>query len=141
MPVRRALAATSERLRSAPATPRQPALRGRAIAIATCRAGRRRGFTLLEVMLAVTILGIVATTIYGTFSRTLRSKGLAEERMDVMRTGRSAVERMSEELASAFYPAPAVPGAVFRSLKTGTETVPLDAIVFSSLSTRSRGSS
>jgi hypothetical protein len=90
-------------------------------------------------MLAVTILGIVATTIYGTFSRTLRSKGLAEERMDVMRTGRSAVERMGEELASAFYPAPAVPGAIFRSLKLGTEAVPLDAIVFSALSTRPVG--
>src|SRR6185295_6943036 len=99
----------------------------------------RRGFTLLEVMLAVAILGIIATTIYGTFSRTLRSKGIAEERIDVVRTGRSAVDRMAEELAAAFYPTPRVADAIFRCVKTGTEDVPLDAIWFSALSRRPVG--
>ena len=36
--------------------------------------GDDTGFTLIEVMLAITIFGIVATAIYGTFSRTLASK-------------------------------------------------------------------
>src|SRR5262249_53900281 len=67
-------------------------------------ARRRAGFTLLEVMLALPILGIVATAVYGTFSRTLRSKQIADERADVLRTGRAALARMADEIASAFYP-------------------------------------
>jgi prepilin-type N-terminal cleavage/methylation domain-containing protein len=31
-----------------------------------------RGFTLMEVMLALGIFGIVTVTLYGTFARTLR---------------------------------------------------------------------
>jgi len=98
------------------------------------------GFTLLEVMLAVTILGIVATAVYGTFSRTLRSKGIAEERAEVTRTGRSALGHMADEIASAFYPMPKPPGAIFRSVTNGTESAPLDALVFSALSARPSGS-
>jgi prepilin-type N-terminal cleavage/methylation domain-containing protein len=97
------------------------------------------GFTLLEVMLAVTILGIVATAVYGTFSRTLRAKGIAEERAEVTRIGRSALGHMAEEIASAFYPTPRAPGAIFRSVANGTESAPLDALVFSALSPRPSG--
>ena len=65
---------------------------------------RRGGFTLIEVMLALGIFGLVAVTLYGTFSRTLRSKALAERRADVMRLGRAAVGRMADEIGSAYYP-------------------------------------
>jgi prepilin-type N-terminal cleavage/methylation domain-containing protein len=98
------------------------------------------GFTLLEVMLAVTILAIVAVAVYGTFSRTLRSKGIAEEQVEVTHAGRSALGRMAEEITSAFYPEASAGGAIFRSLSGGTESAPLDALVFSALSARPSGS-
>ncbi len=97
---------------------------------------RETAFTLLEVMLALTVFGIVLTAVYGTFSRTLRSKGIAEERVEITRSGRNAVARMAEELASAYYPEGGAPGAIFRSLPGGTEAVPLDSVVFSTLSVR-----
>jgi len=104
----------------------------------------RAGFTLLEVMMAVTIFGIVALTLYGTFARTLRSKALAEAHAELTQTGRSAVARMAEEIASAFYPRDPTYGRtlyvsplpIFRTLKGGTETMPLDEIMFTALSSR-----
>ncbi len=115
-----------------------------------CRDTRARdGFTLLEVMMAVTIFGIVAMTVYGTFARTLRSQTLAENQAELTQTGRSAVARMADEIASAFYPRPPLypvsaygsiaPLTIFRSLRGGTETMPLDALIFTALSARPAG--
>jgi len=102
--------------------------------------GRRRGgFTLLEVMMALTIFGIVALTVYGTFARTLRSKQLAEEHAELTQEGRSAVARIADELASAYYPNGANDIRIFRSLRGGTDALPLDSISFSALSSRPAG--
>ena len=99
----------------------------------------RRGFTLLEIMLALGIFGIVAVTLYGTFSRTLRSKALAEERAEVVRVGRAAVGRMADEIASAYYPRNLPGTAIFRVLPGGTDEAPLDSLVFTALSSRPAG--
>lgn len=107
--------------------------------------GRRRtdGFTLLEAMLAVTILGIVATTLYGTFSRALRSRALAESHIEVTRSGRSALARISDDLTAAFYSQAdgggRVASAVFTSIPGGTESAPLDALTFSAMAARPSG--
>ena len=103
------------------------------------RRGRTRGFTLLEVMMALTIFGIVALTVYGTFARTLRSKQIAESQAELTQQGRSAVARIADELASAYYPNAASGIAIFRSLRGGTESLPLDSIMFSALSSRPAG--
>jgi prepilin-type N-terminal cleavage/methylation domain-containing protein len=102
---------------------------------------RPRGFTLLEIMLALGIFGIVAVTLYGTFARTLRSKGLAERRAEVTRVGRAAVGRMADEIASAYCPASLMPtgDVLFRVLPGGTEDAPLDSLVFTALSSRPAG--
>ncbi len=100
---------------------------------------RRAGFTLLEIMLALGIFGLVAVTLYGTFARTLRSKGLAERRAEVTRLGRAAVGRMADEIGSAYYPATLREAARFQILKSGTETAPLDSIAFTALSSRPAG--
>lgn len=99
----------------------------------------RRGFTLIEIMLALGIFGLVAVTLYGTFSRTLRSKALAEERAEVTRVGRAAVNRMADEIASAYYPRNLAGTAVFRVLRGGTDTAPLDSLMFTALTTRPAG--
>jgi prepilin-type N-terminal cleavage/methylation domain-containing protein len=100
---------------------------------------RHGGFTLLEVMLALGIFGLVTVTLYGTFSRTLRSKGLAERRAEVTRLGRAAVGRMADEISSAYYPTSLSGTAIFRVLKSGTEDAPLDSLVFTALSARPAG--
>jgi prepilin-type N-terminal cleavage/methylation domain-containing protein len=97
------------------------------------------GFTLMEVMLALAIFGIVTTMLYGTFSRTLRSKTIAEQRADVTRLGRAAVGRMADEIGSAYYPVGLSGTAIFRVLKSGSEDVPLDSLVFTALSARPAG--
>ncbi len=98
---------------------------------------RAAGFTLLEVMLAVTIFGIVATAIYGTFSRTLRSKALAEQRIDVVRTGRTALGRLADEIATAVLIGdPSSPDRRFVSVTGGTESARLDSLYLCSLSSR-----
>ena len=100
---------------------------------------RPHGFTLIEIMLALGIFGLVAVTLYGTFSRTLRSKGIAERRAEVTRLGRSAVGRIADEIGSAFYPKTRDGAAIFRVLKGGTETAPLDSLWFTALSARPTG--
>lgn len=99
----------------------------------------RAGFTLMEVMLALGIFGIVTTMLYGTFARTLRSKTIAEQRAEVTRLGRAAVGRMADEISSAFCPAGAQGAAFFRVLRGGTEDAPLDALQFTTLSSRPAG--
>jgi prepilin-type N-terminal cleavage/methylation domain-containing protein len=103
---------------------------------------RRRfpaGFTLMEVMLALGIFGIVTTMLYGTFARTLRSKTIAEQRAEVTRLGRAALGRMADEIGSAYYPPGLVDTAIFRTLRGGTEDAPLDSLVFTALSARPAG--
>ncbi|MCC6766072.1 MAG: prepilin-type N-terminal cleavage/methylation domain-containing protein [Deltaproteobacteria bacterium] len=99
----------------------------------------RGGFTLIEIMLALGIFGLVAVTLYGTFSRTLRSKALAEERAGVTRVGRAAVGRMADEIASAYYPRNLPGTAIFRVLPGGSDEAPLDSLVFTALSARPAG--
>ena len=100
---------------------------------------RRRGFTLIEMMMALGIFGLVTVTLYGTFARTLRSKGLAERRAEVTRVGRAAVGRMADEIGSAYYPSALSGTAIFRVLKSGSDDAPLDSLVFTALSARPAG--
>ncbi len=67
------------------------------------RAGRgRRGMTLIEVMVAVTILGMVATVVFSGFSQTMRNKRRIEEQADRTHVIRVAMERMVQELSMAY---------------------------------------
>jgi prepilin-type N-terminal cleavage/methylation domain-containing protein len=100
---------------------------------------RSRGFTLMELMLALGIFGLVTATLYGTFSRTLSSKAIAEEHAEITRTGRAAVNRMADEIASAFYPRQSGVPAIFRVLLGGTDALPLDSLTFTALTSRPAG--
>lgn len=61
-----------------------------------------RGFTLLEILVASTILGVVLAALYGVFSRTLESKHLTEERAARARTARIVLLRLGEDLQVSF---------------------------------------
>jgi prepilin-type N-terminal cleavage/methylation domain-containing protein len=60
------------------------------------------GFTLLEVLVASTILSLMLAALYGVFSQTLTSKKIAEERVSRSRAARLVLLRLGEELQSSF---------------------------------------
>ncbi len=63
---------------------------------------RGRGFTLVEVLVAVAIMSSMAMVIYGAFSGMKRSKEGVERINDRFREGRLAIGRMARELQSAY---------------------------------------
>lgn len=63
---------------------------------------RRRGMTLIEAMVAVTILAVITTIVYGGFSQTMRNKTRVEQQSDRAHVVRVAMERMVRELSMAF---------------------------------------
>lgn len=62
------------------------------------------GFTLLETLLALTILSLLLTTVYGSVSRTLTSKEIGEERQELFAAGREAVLRIADDIEGALLP-------------------------------------
>jgi prepilin-type N-terminal cleavage/methylation domain-containing protein len=79
------------------------------------REPRGRGFTLLEVLVAITILGILLTTVYGAVSRTIWTKEHAEATARIASTGREAVLRMADEMEASLSPQ-RVAAAVFQGV-------------------------
>lgn len=63
---------------------------------------RSRGFTLIEVVIAVSILGLIGTLVAGTFSRALDGREQAEEITSHYHQMRQAVLRIGKELQMAY---------------------------------------
>lgn len=63
---------------------------------------RARGMTLIEVLVAVTILAIVSTVVFGGLTQTMRNKRRIEEQADRAHVIRVAMERMVTELSMAY---------------------------------------
>ena len=78
----------------------------------------RRGFTLLEVILAVTILALVGTMIYGGFSQTALNKARVEGTADHSRIVHMALNRIVRELTMAFVSTHANPSPDLRVVET-----------------------
>lgn len=66
------------------------------------RARRARGFTLLEVMIAVFVLTMITTLIFTAFSSLQRSRDGIRRVSDRYREGRLALSRISHELEGAY---------------------------------------
>jgi len=62
----------------------------------------RGGFTLIEVMVAVSILAVVSTLVWSTFRQTTLTKKNVEAQSIRYRTVRIALDRMAREIAMAF---------------------------------------
>lgn len=62
----------------------------------------RRGFTLLEVMVSVGLLGVIMTLLWGTTSQSLRAKDRIEARDAVFHSADVALRKMSDDLMAAF---------------------------------------
>jgi len=66
------------------------------------RAHNKRGFTLIEVMVAVSILAIVTTLTWASFKQTFATKSAIEAQAGRYRTVRLALERMARELSMVY---------------------------------------
>ena len=99
----------------------------------------KRGFTLLEVILAVTVLALIGTMIYGGFTQTALNKARVEEDVDHSRIVHMALERMVRELTMAFVSTHVNPSLDLRVSNTafiGTNNGREDRIDFTSFSHR-----
>lgn len=63
---------------------------------------RQAGFTLLEIMLAITIMGFLTALLWGSFSQTSVVKKRSEAAQDRLHAARVAMMRMTRELEMAF---------------------------------------
>lgn len=63
---------------------------------------KRRGFSIMEILVAATLLGIMGTLMWSAFSNTLDSKERIETATDRIDEIRIAMTRMSQELSYAF---------------------------------------
>lgn len=99
--------------------------------------GRRRGFTLLELLVAISILAMVSVLIYSAFSSMRRTKVGLERVQDRYREGRIAMQRVTRELASAYLSQhlPVDPSLlVVQTAFVGTRGNPADRVDFNSFS-------
>lgn len=87
----------------------------------------QRGFTLLEIMVATAILGIVLLTVYGALSRALYAKNHAEDRADLYAAGRETVLKLADELEGALSPKGS---NIWFIGVPGSDRVPTDAVQF-----------
>jgi general secretion pathway protein J len=64
----------------------------------------REGFTLLEILLAIFIFAIVLSTLYAAYTGTFRNIDETESQADIYRMARIALERIAEDVESAYMP-------------------------------------
>jgi prepilin-type N-terminal cleavage/methylation domain-containing protein len=91
----------------------------RPAALARVRAGetqrsspRRAAFTVIELMLAIAIMGVIIYALYSVFNQTQRAMRATETQTDVSEKARAIVEMMTRELEQA--------QPTFRALRIGT---------------------
>lgn len=98
---------------------------------------RPRGFTLIEAMIAIAILGMVGTMIWQGFSQTARNKARTEEALERYHLIHLALERMSRELSMAYVSFHMNPNPTLYVVRTGfvgTDRSAADRVDFTSFS-------
>ena len=65
------------------------------------KSSKQQGFTLIEIVIAISLLGIIMLSGYGALSQLIRSKFAIEDQADLRRMTGSVIVRMSRELQLA----------------------------------------
>jgi len=100
-----------------------------------CGRRARRGFTLVEVMLATTLLAMMASLVWASFSLTVSSRRKAAEISERYHQARLALTRMTREISMAFLSKNDEAGAVVpRTLFVAERESDIDELTFTSLS-------
>jgi general secretion pathway protein J len=107
----------------------------------------QRGFTLLEIMVSVGILGVIMTLIWTSTSQSLRSKERTEGRDMIYHSADVALRKISDDVSAAFLvaastlaapqagaAAAAAPQAAMKAFFIGEDRGDADAIRFSAFS-------
>jgi general secretion pathway protein J len=89
-----------------------------------------RGFTLVELLIAIFIFAIVISSVYGAYRATFRIIGGAEDQLSVSRNGRVALERIVDDLKSVV----TGPGGELRGERVGQAGTRSDNLAFISSS-------
>jgi type II secretion system protein J len=63
----------------------------------------RSGFTLLEILIAIAILALVVSSLYGAYSGTMETTEMVESARDVDQAGRLALMQMVDDFSSLYY--------------------------------------
>ncbi len=71
---------------------------------------RARGFTLIEIMIAIAIVATITVLTWGSFNQTFKTKRTVEARMSRYRSARIAMDRLVRDLSMAYLSANNVPG-------------------------------
>lgn len=98
-----------------------------------------RGFTLLELLVAVAVLAMISTLIYGAFAGMRNSKEGVSRVGDRYHEGREALRRITRELQSAYISKHVPIDPSFQQLRTafkGSRGTPGDRVDFNSFSNR-----
>jgi prepilin-type N-terminal cleavage/methylation domain-containing protein len=93
----------------------------------------RAGFTLLEMMLAITILSIVLVMIAGSFNAVIHSKVHGEAHLEVDREGRAILWELANEIRGAVQTPNPPSNVLLIGLGQTRDGIPVDGIMLSTL--------
>ncbi len=65
------------------------------------QANGERGFTLLEILVATAIFGMISTVIFSVLTASLSVSKEAQDKMEIMQTGRFIISRITMDVSSA----------------------------------------
>jgi len=97
----------------------------------TMRSRRQHGFTLIEIMLALTLMAFLTSLLWGTFAQTAKVKMRIETAQDRTHTVRVALMRMSREIEMAFVSFEATGTQDRRTMFSGVSHSEYDELRFS----------
>jgi general secretion pathway protein J len=94
----------------------------------------KRGFTLLEVMVAMSVVAVLSVTLFYAFAGLSRTRGILEENADIHTMGRVAMLRIQREVSLAFLTSLRIPTGSYETRFFGEDSDPVDLLSFTSLS-------
>jgi len=100
----------------------------------------RRGFTLLEMMIAIAILSIILIVVASSFNAVAHSKTHGEDRLELDREGRATVWALSKEIRGAIQTPMAISRVVFVGSGQMRDGLPEDSLIVSTLNAGHRRS-
>ena len=63
---------------------------------------RKNGFTLIEILIALTLIAAILSMVYGSYFATSRSTHVCQARINMCRQGRTALDQMARQIRCAY---------------------------------------